>query len=130
MESSSLRILIVDDENLLATLNKSALESLGYNVTATTSSTKALAKFYTHTDEFDLVITDQTMPDMSGLELAQEIMKIKPEMPIILCSGYSSVVTEEEALAQGIKKYVTKPVNIGTLAQIVREVLDESQAEG
>ena len=130
MPGGTERILIVDDENLLATLNKSALESLGYNVTATTSSTKALAKFYTHTDEFDLVITDQTMPDMSGLELAQEIMKIKPEMPIILCSGYSSVVTEEEALAQGIKKYVTKPVNIGTLAQIVREVLDESQAEG
>ena len=122
------RILVVDDEDLLVTLNKTTLELLGYKVTATTSSKEALAKVYTNADEFDLIITDQTMPDLSGIELARKIMKIRPDMPIILCSGYSSVMTEEEALAQGIKKYAMKPVDIRTLAQIVREVLDESQA--
>jgi CheY-like chemotaxis protein len=120
------RILIVDDEEIIVTLNKTTLELLGYKVTATTSSKEALAKVNTNADEFDLVITDQTMPDLSGIELAREIMKRKPDLPIILCSGYSSIMTEEEALAQGIKKYAMKPVDIRTLAQIVREVLDEN----
>ncbi len=120
------RILVVDDEDIIVTLNKSTLELLGYKVTATTNSKEALAKVYTHADAFDLVITDQTMPNLSGIELAQEIMKIEPDMPIILCSGYSSIMTEEEALAHGIKKYAMKPVDIRTLAQIVREVLDEN----
>ncbi len=124
------RILVVDDEAVIAKMNKLILERLGYKVTAITSSAEALAQVRTHADEIDLVITDQTMPDLSGFELAQEIMKIKPEMPIILCSGYSSVMTKEEALAIGIKKYAMKPVDITTLAQMVREVLDEGkQAE-
>ncbi|MDP3695426.1 MAG: response regulator, partial [Desulfocapsaceae bacterium] len=108
------------------TLNKAVLEMLGYKVTATTSSAEALAKIRPHADEFDLVVTDQTMPDLSGVELAKAILQIKPDMPIILCSGYSSVVTEKEALDNGIKKYAMKPMNITTLAQIVREVLDEN----
>ena len=66
------------------------------------------------------------MPDLSGVELAKAILQIKPDMPIILCSGYSSVVTEKEALAHGIKKYAMKPMNITILAQIVRDVLDEN----
>jgi PAS domain S-box-containing protein len=124
------RILIVDDEDVIITLNKTTLELLGYKVTATTSSKEALERVYTSADDFDLVITDQTMPDLSGIELAREIMKRKPDLPIILCSGYSSIMTEEEALAQGIKKYAMKPVDIRTLAQIVREVLDDKkQAE-
>ncbi len=117
------RILVVDDESVIVSLNKAILERLGYTVTATTSSVEALEKVRTQGDEFDLVITDQTMPNLSGVEMAQEILKIKPNMPIILCSGYSSVITEEGALALGIKKYAIKPVDRTTLAQIVREVL-------
>jgi PAS domain S-box-containing protein len=119
------RILVVDDEPLLVSLNTRILERFGYTVTATTSSREALEKIQTQGDGFDLVITDQAMPNLSGAELASEILKIKPDMPIILCSGYSSVVTEEEALALGIKKYAAKPVDIRTLTKVVREVLDK-----
>jgi PAS domain S-box-containing protein len=125
MPGGTERILVVDDEDLIADMNKLTLELLGYKVTATANSIEAIAKVRTHPDEFDLVVTDQSMPNLSGVELSQEILRVKPEMPIILCSGYSSVVTEDEALALGVKKYVTKPVEIRTLARIVREVLDE-----
>ncbi|MBU0664333.1 MAG: PAS domain S-box protein [Proteobacteria bacterium] len=118
------RILVIDDEPILVSLNTKMLERFGYRVTATTSSREALEKIRTQGDDFDLVITDQTMPNLSGAELAREILDIRPDMPIILCSGYSSLVTEEEVLALGIKKYTMKPVNIRTLAKIVREVLD------
>ena len=120
------KILVVDDESLIVNLNKSVLEQLGYTVTATTNSEEALGKIRTHPDDFDLVITDQTMPNLSGVELAQEILKVTPDMPIILCSGYSSVITQEGALAIGIKKYASKPVDRKTLAKIVRQVLDEN----
>ena len=119
------RILVVDDEDIIANMNKSILERLGYTVTAITSSVEALAKVRTHADDFDLVITDQTMPNLSGVELALEILKIKPGMPIILCSGFSTVISEEGALALGIKKYTMKPVDIRTLAKLAREALDE-----
>ncbi len=120
------RILVVDDESIIVNMNAMILEQLGYTVTATTSSIEALEKIRTHADDFDLVITDQTMPNLSGVEMAQEILKIKPDMQIILCSGYSSVITEEGALALGIKKYAMKPVSLKILAQIVREVLDKN----
>lgn len=120
------KILVVDDESLIVNLNRSVLEQLGYTVTATTNSEEALGEIRTHPDDFDLVITDQTMPNLSGVELAQEILKVTPDMPIILCSGYSSVITQEGALAIGIKKYASKPVDRKTLAKIVRQVLDEN----
>ncbi|MFH2123755.1 MAG: PAS domain S-box protein [Pseudomonadota bacterium] len=117
-------ILVVDDEPLLVSLNTRILERFGYTVTATTSSREALEEIRSHGDDFALVITDQSMPYLSGVELAGEILKIRPEMPIILCSGYSSVITEEEVLALGIKKYALKPLDIRTLTKVVREVLD------
>ena len=120
------RILIVDDESVIVNMNTSMLERLGYMVTGTTSSVDALEKVRNHPDDFDLVITDQSMPNLSGVEMAQEIFKIKPDMPIVLCSGYSAVVTEKDALALGIKRYAIKPVDIKTLSKVVREVLDES----
>ncbi len=120
------RILVVDDENMIVDMNKTVLERLGYKVSATTESLDALEKIRTDPDQFDLIITDQTMPNLTGAELAQKIMKIKPNMPIILCTGYSSVLTEEYALAIGIKKYARKPVNRTMLAQLVRQVLDKN----
>jgi two-component system, cell cycle sensor histidine kinase and response regulator CckA len=118
------RILFVDDENIIVKLNKSALEFLGYKVTGMTNSLEALAEFSAHADEYDLLITDQTMPDLSGVELSQEIQKIRPDLPIILCTGYSSILPEEKALSFGVKRYVLKPVTMRTISQIAREVLD------
>ncbi len=126
MPGGTERILLVDDESMIVTMNTTILERLGYTVTATTSSVEALEKVRTHADDFDLVITDQAMPDLSGVDLAREIMGIKPGLPIILCSGYSSVISEEAALALGIKRYAMKPVGIATLSKLVREVLDEN----
>ena len=93
-------------------------------VTATTKSLDALEKIRTDPDRFDLIISDQTMPNLTGAELAQEVLQIKPGMPFILCTGYSSVLSEKDALAIGIKKYARKPVNRTTLAHIIRQVLD------
>ncbi len=119
------RILVVDDESSIVNLHKTVLERLGYTATATTSSKEALEKIRLHPNQFDLLITDQTMPELSGVELAEEVLKIRPDMPIILSTGYSSVITEEEALAIGIRKYARKPVSRTTLAKAVREVLDD-----
>ncbi len=121
------RILVIDDESIIVNLSTTILEGLGYTVTATTNSLEALEKVRANADDFDLIVTDQTMPNLSGVEMAQEILKIKPAMPIILCSGYSAVISEEGALALGIKKYLAKPVEWTKLAQIVREVLDENE---
>jgi PAS domain S-box-containing protein len=118
------RILVVDDESEICNLEKTILELLGYTVTATKDSRQALEKISSSPDDFDLLITDQTMPYLSGTELAKEVLKIRPNMQIILCTGYSSAITEEGALAIGIKKYAIKPVNRSTLATLAREVLD------
>ena len=91
-------------------MNKEVLEGLGYRVSATTDSLDALEKIRTAPDQFDLIITDQTMPNLTGAELAQEILKIRDTLPIILCTGYSSVLLEEDAMAIGITKYLRKPV--------------------
>ncbi len=118
------RILVVDDEPHMVTLFSSILERLGYVVAATTDSLEALALFQAAPQDFDLLISDQTMPRMTGAELSQEIRKIRPEMAIIICSGYSSVFTAEEAQAMDIKSYLKKPVTTKQLAGKVREVLD------
>ena len=119
------RILVVDDEPILVRAHKRQLTRLGYRVTVTTDSKDALEKIHSHPEEFDLLITDQTMPGLSGVELAAAVHKIKPDIPIILCTGHSDVVTKEDALAMGIKKYVSKPIYRDELSQAIREVLDE-----
>ncbi|MEA1922333.1 MAG: PAS domain S-box protein [Pseudomonadota bacterium] len=119
------RIMVVDDEVAILKLHETLLQRLGYQVTSTTDSRVALAEIHNHPDQFDLIITDQSMPNLSGVELTSEVLKIKPTMPIILCTGYSSIVSEEEALAMGVKKYAKKPISIKGFAKIVRQVLDE-----
>ena len=118
------RILVVDDEEIIVRLLQSGLSRLGYEVVGKTDSREALALVRNEPDRFDLVITDQTMPNLTGANLAVEIFKIRPEMPLILCTGYSSVVSEESALALGIKAYLAKPVERKLLAQTVRRLLD------
>lgn len=118
------RILVVDDESAIVNLNKALLERLGYRVTGITSSVDALEKIRANPNQFDLIITDQTMPALTGAELSQAVLQINPDMPVILCTGFSSVISEDDALANGIKKYIRKPVYREMLAQVVREVLD------
>ena len=103
------------------------LGHLGYKVTIMTNSVEALDLFKAHPDDFDLVITDQTMPKMSGFELAKELLKIKPDIPIILCSGYSAQVTDVDAQEIGIRAFCMKPIEMKQLATVVREALDTSK---
>jgi CheY-like chemotaxis protein len=118
------RILLIDDENMLAEMGKTMLERMGYSVTSQTSSIEALAAFKNQPEAFDLVITDQTMPEMTGIELAREMLETRPGMPIILCTGYSRLISEEKAKEAGIKGFALKPLTKKNLATLIREVLD------
>ena len=119
------QVLFVDDEKLLADLGKQMLERYGYRVSLRTSSVEALELFNAKPDQFDLVITDMTMPNMSGLELAAEIIGRRPEMPIILCTGFSERVSQAGAEAAGIRAFMMKPVSLDGLIRTVRQVLDD-----
>ena len=119
------RILFVDDEKALIDLGKQMLERLGYKVVSRTSSVEALEAFRADPHKFDLVITDMTMPNMTGDELAEEIMALRPDIPIILCTGFSLRITEEQAKKMGIRKFVMKPLVMTDLAKTIRKVLDK-----
>jgi CheY-like chemotaxis protein len=116
-------LLFVDDEEMLAMMGGGMLERLGYKVTVKTSSSDALECFKANPEAFDLVITDQSMPNMSGAELSIEILKSRPDIPIILCTGYSKKITEKKAREIGIRKYLTKPFTITQLEKSIRETL-------
>ncbi len=117
-------ILFVDDEEALVELAAEMLQLYGYTVTCKTSSKKALEAFRAAPDNFNLVITDQTMPDISGLELSKELLNIKPDIPIILCTGYSAKISEEMAERIGIADYFLKPFDTEKLLRSVRKALD------
>ena len=102
------------------------LETLGYRVTTRTDSQEALKVFAEQPHNFDLVITDMTMPHMTGDQLAQKMLDIEPQIPVILCTGFNEVITEEKALAMGIQKFVMKPIVKNDLATTIRTVLDQS----
>ncbi|MDY6989448.1 MAG: PAS domain S-box protein [Thermodesulfobacteriota bacterium] len=121
------RILFVDDETGLAEVGKQMLERLGYKVATKTSSLEAVEAFRTQPEDFDLVITDTAMPHMTGDKLAEEVMKIRPRIPVILCSGYSERISESRAKAMGIKAFVMKPLMRRDLARVTRDVLDKAQ---
>jgi len=120
-------ILFVDDERSLCDIGKLKLEKLGYRVTAHHSSKEALDFFKANPDSFDLIISDQTMPEMTGSLLALEIFRLRPTIPFILCTGYTTAITKEKALAIGISRFIEKPVSKSTFANAVREVIDESK---
>ena len=122
------RIMFIDDDAGIVELTKLGLERLGYRVEAHNNSVEALAAFRAAPEQFDLVVTDQTMPTMTGVHLAEAVLKIRPDCPVILCSGYSEIVNEESAKAVGIAEYVKKPINVRDLAQTIRNAL-ASRAE-
>ncbi len=122
------RILFIDDEKILTEMAQSMLQRLGYTVTICTSSLEALAIFQSQPDAFDLVITDQTMPGMTGLDLSRRMLQIRPDLPIILCTGYSSQVSEEKARSAGIRGFALKPLAKKDIAALIREVLDRGKS--
>lgn len=117
-------ILLVDDEETVASVQKQLLDSLGYHVTVRTSSVEAYEAFKNQPQKFDLVITDQTMPNMTGVELAKELLLLRPDIPIILCTGFSQSLDEIKVRAHGIRGFAMKPVAISELAALIRQVLD------
>jgi PAS domain S-box-containing protein len=117
------RVLFVDDEEALVLLSGQLLSRLGYDVVTRTSSLEALEAFRANPDRFDLVITDQTMPQMTGIELAQEMLLIRPDIPIILCTGFSEAVTPEKAKSIGIREYLMKPLVMRQMADTIAKVI-------
>jgi CheY-like chemotaxis protein len=101
------------------------LSSLGYEVTGVTSSVEALDLFHAEPQRFDLVITDMTLPNMTGIVLSREILKIRADIPIILCSGIREADTEDHVKSMGIRAYLTKPLTWKEFARVVRETLDD-----
>jgi CheY-like chemotaxis protein len=119
------RILLVDDDEKIGCLEKEQLESLGYQVTVLTSGVEAAETFRKAPQNIDIVVTDMTMPNITGAELSQELLKIKPDIPIILCSGFSELIDKDKAAVIGIQEYLMKPVGRNDLARAVRKALDK-----
>jgi len=121
------KILIVDDEESIVDVTKNRMERLGYQVAAKTSSIEALELFRTNPDDFDLVISDQTMPDLTGEQLAKELLATRPNLPIIICTGYSSKIDAQKANFVGVSAFIMKPVDKRELANTIRSVLDREK---
>ena len=117
-------VLFIDDEEALADMGKKILESLGYETITRTSSVDALEMFKEAPEQFDLVITDMTMPNITGDQLAQKLMAIRQDIPVILCTGFSTRITEEKAKDMGIRAFISKPILKQNMAETIRAVLD------
>jgi len=102
---------------------------LGYSVTSRTSSLEALEAFRANPDKFDVVITDMAMPNMSGDKLAAELIKIRPDIPILLCTGFSEKISEEKAASTGIKGFLMKPIRVNDISKKIRELLDNKETD-
>lgn len=124
MKGGSERVLFVDDEITLAEMVGEMLEQLGYTVEIVSSSTDALQLFKEKPDEFDLLITDQTMPDLSGMDLAGEILQMRPDLPVVLYTGNSATIDVDKARQLGIREILIKPLGMSVLAEAVRRTLD------
>ncbi|HLP15983.1 MAG TPA: LytS/YhcK type 5TM receptor domain-containing protein [Bacteroidota bacterium] len=127
--SGTERIVFVDDEPMLVEMNVDWLTGLGYTVTGFSDSQEAIRFIREHTTEFDLVITDQTMPNMTGIELAKEARKLRSDLPIILCTGYSRDVNVETAKMVGISLILMKPYGTQQLSKAIREVIESEKKE-
>jgi PAS domain S-box-containing protein len=123
------RILLVDDEDFNIKTVQNMLQHLGYKVTALMDSREALKVFSENPSEFDLVMTDQTMPLMTGEDLGKELMRIRPDIAVILCTGYSDLISSEKAMAMGFRGFIMKPFTLRESAELVRRVLDQKGTE-
>lgn len=129
-ELGSEQILLVDDDDAIASMEMQMLERLGYSVVSRTSSVEALEAFRANPNKFDLVITDMAMPKMSGDKLASELTKIRSDIPIVLCTGFSETIPEERAKSIGIKGFLMKPIVMKDLSYMIREVLTNKESSG
>ncbi|MEN6375608.1 MAG: PAS domain S-box protein [Smithella sp.] len=127
MSGGKERILFVDDEETLVELGENVLASLGYDVVGKKNSLEALELFSACPEEFDLVVTDMTMPNMTGIDLAQKILRIKPGMPIILCTGFSETITQESIDSVGVRDLIMKPFKRHQIAESIRRTLDNKE---
>ena len=125
--SGSERILFVDDEVSVAAPVGEMLSQFGYDVETSTNPNHALTAFRADPHRFDLLITDMTMPDLPGDDLAREVMRIRPDMPVIICTGFNHWIDEFKADAMGVKGLIPKPFTIKDVAKVVREVLDRRE---
>ncbi|MCP4551375.1 MAG: response regulator, partial [Bacteroidetes bacterium] len=125
--SGTENILLVDDEVSVANLEGQMLSRLGYHLTVETNSEDALRAFRSNPDFYDLVISDMTMPNMTGDQLAKELLSIKADIPIIICTGFSERINKEQAEAIGVNGFLMKPVIKSEMAKMVRKVLDETK---
>ena len=118
-------ILIAEDESGLVEIYQKFLEKLGYGVTVCDNGSDALKIFRANPTRFDLVLTDQAMPNMTGKHLSQELLKIRSDIPIILSTGHSEVISDEEVRSLGIRRYVMKPVDLERLQEVIEECLND-----
>ena len=119
------RVLVLDDEENLATLCAEMLTEYGYQTSTETDSQKVVQSFQKNPQQYDLLITDQTMPNLSGTELSKQLLQLRPDLPIILCTGYSAKASATEAQRIGIREFCMKPLALPQLVKTVRKVLDE-----
>ncbi len=124
------RLLFVDDEQILTDMGKQMLERLGYKVDTMTSSIEALALFRQHPGKYDLVITDHTMPNMTGLEMAEQLKQIRPDIPVIICTGFSDIIDKDNYRSKGINGFMMKPFIKKDVAPVIRDVLEGRRVEG
>ncbi len=129
LPKGSERILLIDDEEHVLRVEVRMLERMGYQVTPMNNSLNALSKFSSQPDDFDLIITDRTMPGLTGELLSRKILTIKPEIPIIMCTGFSNKTDQDAAEQMGIKAFLMKPIIKSELAAAIREVLDQAKVE-
>ena len=127
LEKGTGRILVVDDEEAIAFMEKSLLERLGYEVTAVVGSKNALSVFERHPDQYDLMITDMTMPDMTGLQLAEKIRYLRPGLPVIICSGFSEQINSKTIEENNIQGYLAKPMEKIDIARTLEGILTASR---
>lgn len=123
------RVLFIDDEEALIEMGQELLGELGYRVTAMNSSLEALALFKADPSMYDLIITDQTMPGMTGFQLAREALRVRADIPVVLCTGFSHMLVSEEARKAGIKAFAMKPLTKKEIAHVMRQVLDRQEME-
>jgi two-component system, cell cycle sensor histidine kinase and response regulator CckA len=121
------KILLIDDEEVIVHMERQLLERLGYRVDERTSSVDALGVFKANPADFDLVLTDMTMPRLTGIQLAEKLLSFRPDIPIIICTGFSENISDEKSKLFGIKGFLMKPVVQSDMAQMVRKVLDEAK---
>ncbi len=123
------RLLFVDDEECIIEVGQKILERLGYKIITATSGAEAVELFRISPEGFDLVVTDTTMPYMTGIDLSKKLLAIRKDIPIIICTGYNQIVTPEKAKAIGIRDYIVKPFNSRQMANTIRKILDRKLAE-